>query len=151
MSVACVLPTIASNFECASNPAGGEHHGFGPENMEPAALSVIPERACDAIAVLQQSYDGVLHEDIHAEVNIVILQRADHFEARSVTHMGESRIAMAAEITLQNAAISRAVENRAPRFQFSHAGRRLLGMQFGHSPTVQVLTAAHGVGEVHAP
>ena len=58
---------------------------------------------------------------------------------------------MAAEIALQNAAIGGAVENRAPSFQLTYACGRFFGVQFGHSPTVQILAATHGVGKVNAP
>ena len=84
-------------------------------------------------------------------VDAVILQRADHLEAGAVAHVREARIAMAAEVALQNAAVLGAVEQRAPGFQFAHAIRRFLGVQFGHAPVVQILAAAHGVGEVDAP
>jgi hypothetical protein len=58
---------------------------------------------------------------------------------------------VAAEIALQDATIGSTVENCAPCFQLSHAGRRLFGVQFSHSPTVHVLAAAHGIGKVNAP
>ena len=58
---------------------------------------------------------------------------------------------MAAEISLQNAAVAGAIKKRAPSLQFTHAGRRFLSMQLRHSPVIQVLTAAHGVGKVNAP
>ena len=58
---------------------------------------------------------------------------------------------MAAEITLQDAAVRSAVENRTPCFQLSHARGRFFGVQFGHSPTVQILATAHGIGKVNAP
>src|SRR5690242_8440031 len=65
--------------------------------------------------------------------------------------MGQSGIAMAAEIALQDTAIRSAVENRAPCFQLTHAGGSFFGMQFGHAPTVQVLATAHGVCKMNAP
>ena len=58
---------------------------------------------------------------------------------------------MAAEIALQDAAVLGAVEDRAPGFEFVHAVGRFLGVQFGHAPIVEILAAAHGVGEVDAP
>ncbi len=42
-------------------------------------------------------------------------------------------------------------KTRAPGFQFAHAVGRFLGVQFGHAPVVQVLAAAHGIGEMDAP
>ena len=95
--------------------------------------------------------DRAFHVDFHALVDAVVLQRADHFQTGAVADVGEARIAMAAEVALQNAAVFRAVEERAPGFQFAHAVRRFLGVQFGHAPVVEVLAAAHGVGEMDAP
>ena len=65
--------------------------------------------------------------------------------------MREPRIFVAAEISLQNPAVLRAIEDRAPRFQFAHAIGRFLGVQFRHAPIVDVLAAAHGVGEMDLP
>ncbi len=54
-------------------------------------------------------------------MDTVILQRADHFETRAVADMSQPRIAVSAEVALQDAAIFGAVEKRAPGFQFAHA------------------------------
>ena len=81
----------------------------------------------------------------------MILQRADHLEAGAVADVRQAGIAMAAEVALQNAAVFGAVEQRAPGFQFAHAVGRFLGVQLRHAPVVEVLAAAHGVGEMHAP
>jgi hypothetical protein len=45
----------------------------------------------------------------------------------------------------------RAIEDRAPCFEFANAIGRFLRVQLGHSPIIHVLTAAHGVGEMHFP
>src|SRR5215472_5657837 len=70
MPVASVLPAVAGNFVSAANSAGGEHNRLGPENMEPAAFTVISKRPRYAVAILQQSNDGVLHEYVDAEMDI---------------------------------------------------------------------------------
>jgi hypothetical protein len=54
--------------------------------------------------------------DFHAGVDAVILQGADHFEAGAVADVSEARVAMAAEIALQDAAVLSTVEERAPGF-----------------------------------
>jgi hypothetical protein len=56
-----------------------------------------------------------------------------------------------AEVALKNATVRRAVEYSAPCLELAHAIRRLLRMQLGHAPVVEVLAAAHRVGEMHAP
>ena len=93
----------------------------------------------------------MLHVDVDAAMDAVILQRADHLEAGAIADVREARIAMAAEVALQDAAVLRAIEHRAPGFELAHAIGRFLRVQLGHAPVVQVLAAAHRVGEVHAP
>ena len=58
---------------------------------------------------------------------------------------------MPAEIALQNPAVFGAIEKSAPGFQFVDARRSFLGVQFSHTPVIQILAAAQGVGKVHTP
>jgi hypothetical protein len=58
---------------------------------------------------------------------------------------------MPPEISLQNPAVARTVEESAPSLQFADARWGFLGMQFGHPPVIQILAAAHGIGKVNAP
>jgi hypothetical protein len=88
---------------------------------------------------------------VNAAMNPVILQRSNHLESGSVAHVRETRILVAAEIALQNPSVLRPIEQRPPGFQLPYALRRFPGMQLRHSPVVDVLTAAHGIGEVHGP
>jgi len=53
--------------------------------------------------------------DVDALVHAVILKRPDHLETRAIADVREPRIAMAAEIALQNAAVRRPIEERPPR------------------------------------
>ena len=78
-------------------------------------------------------------------------KRADHFQAGAVADVREARITVAAEIALENFAVLRAVKHRAPGFEFVDARRRFLRVEFGHAPVVDVLAAAHGVGEMDVP
>jgi hypothetical protein len=81
----------------------------------------------------------------------VVLKRANHFQSRAIANVGEPWISVATEISLQDSPILRAVKERSPRFKFANAIGRFLGMQFRHAPIVDVLAAAHCVGEVHFP
>jgi hypothetical protein len=54
-------------------------------------------------------------------------------------------------MALQNPAIACAIENSAPGLQFAHPIGSLFGVEFRHLPVVDVLTAAHGIGEVDLP
>ena len=84
-------------------------------------------------------------------MDAVILQRADHLEPGAIADVRQARILVAAEIALQDAAVGRAIEQRAPGFELAHAIGRLLRVELRHPPVVHVLAAAHRVGEVHAP
>ena len=81
----------------------------------------------------------------------MILQRPDHLQAGPVADVRETRIAMAAEVALQDAAVLGAIEERAPRLELAHARRRFLGVNLRHARVVHVLAAAHRVGEMHLP
>src|SRR5580704_18596125 len=101
--------------------------------MEPALLAVIAERAYAAPAILEQREDGVLGMHLDALMHSMILQRADHLEAGAVAHVRQARIAVPAEIALEDAAILGPVEDRAPGFQFLHPRGSFLGMQLRHA------------------
>jgi hypothetical protein len=58
---------------------------------------------------------------------------------------------VSAEVALEDSAILGAIEHRAPGFQLIDASGRFLRVQFSHAPVVDVLSAAHGVGEVDFP
>ena len=88
---------------------------------------------------------------VDALMDAVILQRADHLEAGAVADVGEARIAVAAEVALEDPAVRRPIEHRAPRFELADAVGRFLGVQLGHAPVVDVLAAAHRVGEMDLP
>src|SRR5437868_3520101 len=81
----------------------------------------------------------------------MILESADHLQPRSIAHMGETRIFMSAEISLQDPAVLGAIENGAPCFQFTHSSGRFARVQLGHAPIVHILTAAHGISEMDFP
>jgi hypothetical protein len=84
-------------------------------------------------------------------VDAVLLQRADHLEAGAVADVREARVAVAAEVALQDAAVLRAVEQRAPLLELEDAVGRLLRVELRHAPVVEHLAAAHGVAEVDLP
>ena len=63
----------------------------------------------------------------------------------------EPFVGVAAESALQNVAIFRAVEERAPLLELANPVRRFLRVKLRHAPVVQKFAAAHGVAEVGAP
>src|SRR5215831_10226044 len=65
--------------------------------------------------------------------------------------MGKSRIFVAAKMSLQNSAVFCAIKNGAPSLELAHPIWRFLRVQFSHAPLIDILTAAHGIGEMHLP
>ena len=133
------MPPVASTTALARN------------SLKRPALALVAEGAGDAAAVEQQRDDGELHVDVEAAMDAVILQRADHLEAGAIADVREARILVAAEVALQDAAVGGAIEQRAPGFELAHAIGRFPRVQLRHPPVVDVLAAAHRVGEVHPP
>jgi hypothetical protein len=152
MTVAGVLPAVARDLVGPADAAGREDDGRRTPDAKAPPLALVSERPGDALSILEEARHGALH--VHLDVPLVdrvVLERADHLETRPVAHVRESRIAMTAEIPLKDAPIGSAVEQRAPGLELPHAVRRLLGVQLGHAPVVDVLPAAHRVREVDAP
>src|SRR5262249_2399436 len=121
------------------------------EDDELPALAPVGDGARDAPAVLEQPVDGALHEDVDAEVHRLLLERPDHLEAGPVADVGESRVAMAPEVALEDAAVLGPVEEGAPALELEDAIRRLLRVELRHAPVVEHLPAAHGVAEMNLP
>ena len=151
MAVAGAFPAVAGDAVGAADAAGGEDHGLGAEEQEASALAFVPAGAGHAAIVGRQIDDGAFHVDGDAGVDGVILERADQLQARPIADMREAWIAVAAEVALQDAPIGGPVEDRAPRLELAHAIGRFPGVDLGHPPVVDVLAAAHRVGEVHLP
>src|SRR6266446_8258773 len=121
MSVAGVLPTVACDFIGAANAAGREHDRFPAKNFKSPALALVTKRTHDAIAIFQQRKNSVLHVNLDALMQAVILQGANHFQPGAIANMRKSRVFVAAEISLQNPTVLRAIEDRAPRLKLAHA------------------------------
>ena len=151
VTVARVFPGIRRDLPRLADAAGGQHDRLGLEHDHLAALAPVADGAYHTIAVLQQARDGALHVDVDALMDPVVLQRADHLEAGAITHVCQARVAMAAEVALQDSPVLGAIEERAPALELQHALGRLLRVQLRHAPVVQHLAAAHRVAEVHLP
>src|SRR5260370_2806876 len=114
MSVAGVLPTVACDFVGAANAAGGEHDPFGAKNFEATAFTFVTKCAHDAIAIFEQRKNRVLHVNLDALMDAMILECANHFEPGAVADVRKSRGFVTAEISLQDAAVLCPIDNRAP-------------------------------------
>jgi hypothetical protein len=119
--------------------------------MKPATFAIVAERAGNAIAILQQANNRVLHENVEAEMDSVVLQSADHLKAGPIADVGKPRITMAAEVSLKDSSVACAIEQCAPGLELANPRRSFFGVKLSHPPIVQILAAAHGVGEVNAP
>ena len=123
----------------------------GVEHLEAAALALVADHARRAaVGSSRLTTVNSMWTSMPRWI-AVILQRADHLEAGAIADVREPRIAMAAEIPLQDPAVLRAIEDGAPGFELADAIGRFLGVQLRHAPVVHVLAAAHRVGEVDLP
>ena len=92
-----------------------------------------------------------LHEDFDALIDHVVLQGADHLQAGAIADVGQARIAVPSEVALKYAAVGSAIEQGAPGLEFVDSSRCFLCVKLGHAPVIEILPAAHGVGEVNLP
>ena len=151
VAVARVLPAVARDLVSSPDAARREHHRLRAKRHESPALALVAEGADDAATVLEQSNDRALHVHVDPLVDPMILERPDHLETRAIAHVREPRIAMAAEIPLEDAPVLRPIEHRAPGLELANPVGRLFRVQLRHAPVVDVLPAPHGVGEVDLP
>ncbi len=151
VAVAGILPAITGHPEGLADASGGEHDGLGAEHLELALLTVIGGGARDAVSILEKIDDGGFHVDVDTHMDGVVLEGSDHLQACPVADVRQAGILVAAEVALHDAAVLGAVKHRAPGFEFAGAVGGFLGVQLGHAAIVEVLSATHGVGEVHAP
>jgi len=151
VSVAGVFPAIARHAVRSADAAGCENHGLRREDLEASALAVVTQRAGNPIPILEQRDDRAFHVHVYRLIDRVVLQCADHLETGAVSHVRQSRVFVSAEIALENPSIGSAVEHCAPCLELAHAIRRFLRVKLGHPPVIEILAAAHRVGEVHSP
>src|SRR5579864_2441598 len=91
VAIARIFPTVAGDFECPSNSSCRQHHSLGTEQVKSAALAVVPKRARDTTAVLQQRDDCMFHENVETEMDSVVLKSANHLQACAVAHVRKPR------------------------------------------------------------
>src|SRR5579871_2583087 len=93
-SIAGVFPTVAGDAVGAPDTPAGHHDCLRGEEQEAAPFAVVPKSARYAATIQQEREDGTLHVDFHSLVDAVILEGSDHFEAGSVAHVGQARVAI---------------------------------------------------------
>lgn len=145
------LPAVARNLVGPTGSARREHDGAGRKDLEPSTLALVSNDAGGATVRREHPDDGEFHMDGDAALNPVILQRANQLESCSIADVRQAWIAVAAEIALEDAPVRRAIEHGSPRLELAHAIRGFLRVQLRHAPVVDVLAAAHGVGEMDLP
>src|SRR5438445_1465330 len=135
-AVAGVLPGVRSDAPGFADAAGGDDDGLGFENDEASGLAPIGKGAGDAATVGEKARDGALHVDVNALLDAAVLQGSNHFEAGAVADVAKALEGVAAEGALENITGLRAVEERAPLFEFADAVGGFLGVKLGHAPVV---------------
>ena len=149
--VAGVLPGVRGDLVRLADATGREHDGGRREHNEPPRFTPIAERTRDPLAVLEQARDRALHEHVDLPRYRAVLQGSDHLEPGAITDVGETRVAVAAEVALEDPSIRCAIEERPPLLELQHPFRSLLRVDLRHAVVVQHLAAAHGVAEVDLP
>ena len=145
LPVARVFPAVRRDLERPANTASSNHHRLRVPYHEVAAFAVVSERPAHTPGVHHQGQHRAFHVDFHALVDAVVLQRANHFQASAVADVRQTRITMAAEVALQNAAFLGTVEQRSPGFKLAHPLWRLFRVKFSHTAVIEILTATHRV------
>jgi hypothetical protein len=152
------LPRVRVDLEGAADPAGGDDHRLALEDDELPRLAPVAEGPRHAVVPRgaharrgEEARHGALHVDGDPEVDPVLLERADHLEAGAVAHVREARVFVAAEVSLEDAAVLGAIEDRAPLLELVHAVGRLHRVELRHAPLIQVATPLHRVAEVDLP
>jgi hypothetical protein len=110
VTISSVFPAVACDLESAPDPARGEDDRFRLKDVETAFLAFVGKGTDHSVAVLEQPEDSEFHEHVHTLMDAVILQGADHFESGPITDVGQSRVSMSAEVSLQDASVSCAIE-----------------------------------------
>src|SRR6516225_9910990 len=111
MAVARIFPTVAVDLIRAPDASGREDDRARLEQQESPAFARVTERTGNAAVILDQGDNGRFHVHLNALMNAVILERPDHFKTRAVAHVSEPRVAMAAEVPLEDASVLRAIEH----------------------------------------
>src|SRR5206468_1114692 len=114
VTVASVFPAVTGDFVGPPNSASGQHDRFGTEDLEASAFAFVTKRPDDAVAVLKKRKNRVLHMDIDATMHTVILQSANHLQARAIAHVREPWIFMPAKVSLENSAVFGPIKHGAP-------------------------------------
>ena len=132
-------------------PPVASDHRPGIEDLEPPAFPLVADRAGGAAIAREQRDDGEFHVDVETAMDALVLERPNQLETGTIADVRQPGIPVAAEIALQDLPVSRPIEDRAPGLELADAVRRFLRVQLRHPPVVDVLSAAHGVGEVDFP
>ena len=147
VAVAGALPRVRRELPRLASATRRQNDGLGLEGDELTGRAPVPDAAGDAsLGVVDELEDLALHEHVGAHGDDFLLQGADEFQTRTVTNVGEARVAVSAEVALQDLAVLGPVEERAPLLEFPDAIRCFFGVQFGHA-VVGVGLAEEGLGD----
>src|SRR5437667_383859 len=127
VAVPLVLPRSARDLPRLADAAGRQDDGAGAKQDEAAGFADVAERSGHSSAHHEQAHNGAFHVDVESGVHGAVLEHADHLQPGAVTDVGQTTVGMAAEGALIDAAIGRAIEQRAPRLELRDAVGRFLG------------------------
>src|SRR5438105_12690256 len=146
-----VFPRVAGDLPPLPDATGREDDGARAEQHEPSRLAEIAQCARYPAAGHAQADDRALHVHVDIGMHRFVLKHANHLETGAIADVRQPAVRMTSERALVDAAVGRAVEQRAPRLELVDPVGGFLGVDLGHAPVVVHLAAAHRVAEMHAP
>src|SRR5262245_28703177 len=84
VAVAGVFPTVTRDLIGPACTAGRKHDSFCFEQYESSTFPFVTECAHNAVSILEQTDEGAFHVHSDALMNTVILEGADHLQARPI-------------------------------------------------------------------
>ena len=93
VTIASILPTVAGDLVSPANTSCGQDDRLGPKQVEATLLALLAQPAHDTAILFEEREDGTFHVHFDPLMNAVILQGANHFQPRAVSHMSQAGIA----------------------------------------------------------
>jgi hypothetical protein len=109
VAVARTFPTVAGNPVRTTDPTRRENDRFRSEDVEPPVRAIVGKNSGGTTILEDHIDDRVLHVHCHAQIDRVVLQRANQLQARAIADVRQTWIPMAAEVTLIDPSIRRSI------------------------------------------
>src|ERR1700685_4363333 len=113
VTVAGALPRVRRELPGLADAAGRDDDRLGLEGDELTGGAPVRDAPRDAtLVVVDELQDLALHEDVGVHRDDFLLEGTDQLQPGAVPDVGESRVAVTAEVALEDLAVLGAVEER---------------------------------------